>query len=1235
MNKLFALLAILITMPCYADGTNSANQLKDPTGVLWENATAGGLVFPNGMVGLQYLNSSLTFEPVTIGANLSFNTTTGVLAATAPGTGTVTSVAMTVPAIFSIGGSPITSSGTLALSLQNQSANLVWAGPTTGSSASPTFRALVAADIPSLPYGTGTVTNVTFTGDGIVDSSTPSAPVLTTGTVTATALTQSANKILSGPTSGSAATPTFRLLVSADIPTITLSGDVTGVTGSTTVGKINGISLGSLTSGLLYNTTTSGVPSIATMTQLETGFGTQTVNTIFAGPSTGSAATPNFRGLVAADIPALSYITNFSSGNLSPLFTSSVATATSTPVLSFTLSNAGANTIFGNATGSTASPSYTGVASYQGTASTTFAAGNDSRLGAAFSSPGGLVFRTTSASGDAVATQNQVQTADAGGVWGSGNAAAIQASVSTAGGFFLTTNSLLNLESGLITTIEGQGGKADGKTVTDVVQNGTTTITSASANFTAGDIGKGIALYQGSPQSFSGTTTASSTTVTVTNTANLRAGMFVSQNINASTTGNFIAGLNSFTVSSATGIAIGMTVTGPCVAPDLQVSVTNVSGPVITVSSLIAVTNGSAPVTFNQNLLAAGTTIASITNTTTFVLSAQPTVQGATATMDFIPAQLITTIASVTNSTTAVLIAASNYTGTGTWSTYGTDNTTAIQNALAACNTAGGGSIQAKLGMYCVFGVIQEPTSGGSAAKRNSVILVPNQVTGPVVAINFQGAATPALYSNFQTTYGSSTSGTVIYCPTQGTGTNPCIFGGNASATFSTYSHVQLFASNIEFRKPPQSNLGSFSFLNAGALSFNNCAFDSEGLNTLSVNHVPTPASVVEVLMPNYNNGDFNNVSNCSFVLCGTCLQGASHTNAINSLFGNSAVGISWEPNNGYDISVTNCHFVACGINYANNGSSIAMLMMTGGRIESVTSGPFATTWDFFANTGAIDGFAQMSYSNTGYAPRSNTNVTITAIGKSGGSPPYNSGNYQISPPRMLVNGTNGFKLQNFNSNSPGSVSLYSSQGMLVGQLNWTEAGNVILQGIGSGLAEIMSATNGGLYVTSAGVLTSNGTGFTIPTNFTFSVAGKGIIGAITATLPAAGNVGEQQSSSNAIGSAVPLTTATAKNVIVLNLTAGHWFVTFSPNIVSTTSTMIIGSPEMSGISTTTNTLPTDGTEGYTPVALTLATQTNTVPCSGKFVNLTGSGTVYGVVQATFTAGTEAAFGSLTATRLP
>lgn len=68
------------------------------------------------------------------------------------GTGTVTSVAMTVPSILSVSGSPIQTSGTLALSLANQSAFQVFAGPSVGGSGTPSFRALTADDIPSINF---------------------------------------------------------------------------------------------------------------------------------------------------------------------------------------------------------------------------------------------------------------------------------------------------------------------------------------------------------------------------------------------------------------------------------------------------------------------------------------------------------------------------------------------------------------------------------------------------------------------------------------------------------------------------------------------------------------------------------------------------------------------------------------------------------------------------------------------------------------------------------------------------------------------------------------------------------------------------------------------------------------------------------------------------------------------------------------------------------------------------
>ena len=132
--------------------------------------------------------------------------------------GSVTSVGMTVPSFLTIAGSPITSSGTLAVDLATEGANLIFAGPASGPNAKPTFRTLVAADIPSLTFVSSVA--LTLAVPGIFTESVTGSPITGTGTLAATIglQVQSANEVWAGPTSGGTGAPTFRGLVSADLP---------------------------------------------------------------------------------------------------------------------------------------------------------------------------------------------------------------------------------------------------------------------------------------------------------------------------------------------------------------------------------------------------------------------------------------------------------------------------------------------------------------------------------------------------------------------------------------------------------------------------------------------------------------------------------------------------------------------------------------------------------------------------------------------------------------------------------------------------------------------------------------------------------------------------------------------------------------------------------------------------------------------------------------------------------
>jgi len=138
--------ATLAQLPSIADNTilgNNSGSTGVPIALTPAQVNAILPVFTTSLNGL---------APASGGGSTNFLRADGTWAAPA-GTGTVTSVALsdgsTTP-IYTISGSPVTGSGTLTQTLNTQSANTVFAGPSTGSAAQPTFRALVAGDIPSL-----------------------------------------------------------------------------------------------------------------------------------------------------------------------------------------------------------------------------------------------------------------------------------------------------------------------------------------------------------------------------------------------------------------------------------------------------------------------------------------------------------------------------------------------------------------------------------------------------------------------------------------------------------------------------------------------------------------------------------------------------------------------------------------------------------------------------------------------------------------------------------------------------------------------------------------------------------------------------------------------------------------------------------------------------------------------------------------------------------------------------
>ena len=277
------------TVLANVSGISAAPSANTPSAVLDVIGSTRGSVLYRGAAGWAALG------PGTVNYALTSGGAGADPVWAASGTGTVTSVGLSLPAIITVSGSPVTNTGTLTGTLATQTANYVWAGPTTGAAATPAFRALVGADLPnpgaSSKGGVQSLASVASNWINTISTSgVPSAtqPAFTdiSGTLALPQLgTQTANTFLSGPSSAGPSNPTFRAIVGADLPNPS----------STTLGGVQ--SLAAVASKWINQISTSGVPTAAqpSFTDIAGGISLSQLpiasnNTIISNISGGSAA---------------------------------------------------------------------------------------------------------------------------------------------------------------------------------------------------------------------------------------------------------------------------------------------------------------------------------------------------------------------------------------------------------------------------------------------------------------------------------------------------------------------------------------------------------------------------------------------------------------------------------------------------------------------------------------------------------------------------------------------------------------------------------------------------------------------------------------------------------------------------------------------------------------------------------------------------------------------------------
>lgn len=234
-----------IYFPAAAVGANGSairTATNEPFSILSYNDTGAGTLYK-----FQFQNNGITFPDKTTQTTAFVGTAT-----TAAGLSQTLAIAS--------GGTGVTSgtgTGSVVLNTNPTFVTPILGTPQSGNLANCTFPILNQNTTGTASKATTVTTNANLTG---IVTSVGNATSIANGAIGNALLANAAVANLSGVNTGDNA---VNSLYSGITGNVTHTGDVTDTSGVIKVTKINNVSLAGLTTGILKNTTTTGVPSIA------------------------------------------------------------------------------------------------------------------------------------------------------------------------------------------------------------------------------------------------------------------------------------------------------------------------------------------------------------------------------------------------------------------------------------------------------------------------------------------------------------------------------------------------------------------------------------------------------------------------------------------------------------------------------------------------------------------------------------------------------------------------------------------------------------------------------------------------------------------------------------------------------------------------------------------------------------------------------------------------------------
>lgn len=180
-----------------------------------------------------------------------------------------------------------------------------------------------------------------------------------------------------------------------------------------------------------------------------------------------------------------------------------------------------------------------------------------------------------------------------------------------------------------------------------------------------------------------------------------------------------------------------------------------------------------------------------------------------------------------------------------------TDDTAAIQAAIDAAASAGGGVVFFPASVYIVGGALQD------TGNANAQIVLPalDYVDTEQVTIEFRGESpSPPIVSVIGAT--PLPDGHSVIKSTLAAGTGALMGGRVASGSLSNFTNVMFRASNLTFRTVANPTITALDLATVAAVDLDNVSVDAGSYNVSGLAE-PTTASSYGIRLPNNDNGAY------------------------------------------------------------------------------------------------------------------------------------------------------------------------------------------------------------------------------------------------------------------------------------------------------------------------------------------------------------------------------------------